>query len=97
MFSIFQQDATNTYNYKKDLFNAVMSIASKDQDRQLQLADKENDRKYQEQQSMLNIGNQIALKAAENGASAAVLSRIAETSKQEGANIGSILGARRIQ
>lgn len=93
MFTIFQQDATNQYNYKKSLFDSVFSIASQDQQRQLMLADKASDRTYAEQQSVIQNANQIALEAAKNGAGAATLSAIANAARQKGADIGTILSA----
>ena len=70
LFKLYSDDATNQYNYKKEVVKAVYDFATKQQQNKLDLALKLEDRAYQERKASLADAKDYAKMAFENGQSA---------------------------
>lgn len=79
LFKIYSDDATNKYNYKKSVNEAIYNFASAQDKAQLDKIQKLQDREYDKTQKDIDSKRQISIEAAKNGASASVLSAIANS------------------
>lgn len=76
LFKIYSDDATNEYNYRKSVNEAIYNFASSENQSKIEALQKKQDREYAERQADIQARNSIALEATKNGASAAVISAI---------------------
>lgn len=67
LFGIQSTDATNTYNYNKDLITSVYNFASSQEQNQLDDLKTQQDQAYTSQQNNLNYAQSIATTAISNG------------------------------
>lgn len=69
LFKIYSEDATNEYNYRKEVKKAVYDFASAAEKRELEKMDKMEERAYQETQNLHQEQSAYAKMAFENGQS----------------------------
>jgi len=67
LYQIHQQDATNQYNYQKDLRDKVYAFASAAEQKRLDALQKKDDREFTQQQNDLNYARELAQKARSSG------------------------------
>lgn len=78
LFKIYSDDATNKYNYKKSVNEAVYAFADKQDQVAITEIQKKQDREYDEKQKALETNKALTIEAAKNGASAATLLAISK-------------------
>lgn len=78
LFKIYSDDATNNYNYKKSVNEAVYKFADSQDKAKLERLQKQQDREYEQSQRDLKARQDIALEATKNGAGAATISAITQ-------------------
>lgn len=76
LFKIYSDDATNRYNYKKGINEAIYKFTDSQTQSKLQALQKKQDREYEQQQADIKMREDLAIVAAKNGAPSAVLSKI---------------------
>lgn len=76
LFKIYSDDATNAYNYKKGIKEAIYNFTDKQTQTKLQEIQKKQDREYEQQQADLKTRQSLAIEANKNGASSAVTTAI---------------------
>lgn len=76
LFKIYSDDATNRYNYKKSINEAIYKFTDSQTQAKLQALQKKQDREYDEQQADIKMRQDLAIVAAKNGAPSSVLSKI---------------------
>lgn len=73
LFKIYSDDATNKYNYKTKVNEAVYQFADKQSQAKIANLQKKQDREYTQSIADLKARQDIALEATKNGASASVI------------------------
>ena len=75
-FRLLSEDSRNRYEYKQKVLGAVYDFATTQEKRRLDVLDKENDRKYAEEQDFNDTQNKLLLSATSQGAPRAITSAI---------------------
>lgn len=76
LFKIYSDDATNEYNYKKSVNEAIYQFTDKQTQSRIAELQKKQDREYNKIQEDIKMKQDLALVSAKNGAPASTLSKI---------------------
>lgn len=88
-FNALSDDMDSQYTYRKDVISTVMNYADKDQQRQLAVKDKQDDRNYSSQQSLVEYARGLAATAMNNGDNASASAFMELADGVRAVNIGS--------
>lgn len=79
LFKIYLDDATNRYNYKTKINEAIYNFADKQAQAKLTTLQKKQDREYADEKDFLSMKENLSLAALKNGASQKTLKNILDS------------------
>ena len=78
LFKIYSDDATNEYNYRKGINEAIYNFTDKQTQSKIQALQKKQDREYEQQQSDIKMKQELATIVTKFGGSSALIKSIAD-------------------